>query len=216
MRYFIVILLMFFANSTKADEFVESLKMAIEAYENGDVFEAKEEVDFAAQLLAYDLGTDLAKYLPDATKGWTRDNYNPVEMVDIYGFGVVVYATYYNQDDDYIDIEFSYGEAVLDPMSAAMFKTTFSMALMGPVVRVGDERFVNIEGDLEGVIGNVFVVAYGSASQEEKIAYLESIDFESLKEFQVFGNVCAKEGRLTIAASHSASFGWDARQFLLS
>ena len=56
-----------------ADEISDTLQSALDAYSKGDAAYALEELDYARQLLL-ELKTEaLARFLPEAPEGWTRE-----------------------------------------------------------------------------------------------------------------------------------------------
>ena len=58
--------------AAQADEIEDSLQMALEAYQAGDINVAKEEIDYAAQLIAQLKAAGLSEFLPGALPDWTR------------------------------------------------------------------------------------------------------------------------------------------------
>ena len=56
----------------QADDFTDSVAAALEAYEKGDIKAAKEEIDFAAQILAQMKAEGLKAFLPAPMEGWER------------------------------------------------------------------------------------------------------------------------------------------------
>ena len=61
------------AGTAKADEFTDTIEAAMEAYQAGDIKTAKEEIDFAAQLLGQLKAEGLTGFLPPALDGWERE-----------------------------------------------------------------------------------------------------------------------------------------------
>lgn len=172
-----------FSTPVLADDFTETIDLALEAYADGDIDTAKEELDFAAQLLQEMQGENFKTFLPEPMDGWTRedgDNDDAAAMA-MFGGGVMANAQYSN-GDDYIEIQLMSGNAMVSSF-AGMFGNTATMAMMGNLVRVNREKFVDQDGDIQGMVGNVLVSASGSASEEDKIAYLEMIDFEALEDY---------------------------------
>ena len=55
------------AQPAQADELEDALQMALEAYQAGDINTAKEEIDYAAQLIAQMKAVGLSEFLPEAT-----------------------------------------------------------------------------------------------------------------------------------------------------
>ena len=56
-----------------ADEFTDTLASALKAYNDGDVTGAREDLDYAGKLLTAMKAEALAKFLPAAPAGWTKE-----------------------------------------------------------------------------------------------------------------------------------------------
>ena len=56
-----------------ADEFTDTLESALEAYRDGDIAGARADLDYAGKLLTAMKSEALAKFLPAAQPGWTRE-----------------------------------------------------------------------------------------------------------------------------------------------
>ena len=62
-----------FTHPALADEVTDTLNSAMQAYQNGDIRYAVEELDYAKQLLQAMKADELSGYLPEAPDGWTRE-----------------------------------------------------------------------------------------------------------------------------------------------
>lgn len=86
----------------QSDDIEDSLRMALEAYQAGDVKGAKEEAGFAAQLLAQMQAAGLSEFLPDPLPDWTRaDVENQAQAAAIVGVAIQLMA------DNHIFIQIS-------------------------------------------------------------------------------------------------------------
>jgi len=167
-----------------ADEIENSLTMALEAYQSGDVKGAKEETDFAAQLLAQMQASGLTEFLPAALDGWTReDNESQAQAATMFGGGVSASASY-TRGDDRIEIQLMADNQMVTSM-AAMFSNTAMMGAMGQVMRIGRQKVVVTQnGDLQAMIDNrIFVQVSGGAPVEDKEAYFAALDIGGLEDF---------------------------------
>ena len=61
------------ANPSLADEVTQTLSSALQAYEDGDIEYAIEELEYARQLLKEMSSKELTAYLPEPPAGWTRE-----------------------------------------------------------------------------------------------------------------------------------------------
>lgn len=165
-----------------ADEFTETLDLAMEAYEDGDIAGAKDELDYAALLLQEMQGADFTRLLPKALDGWTMEvAEDDSAAMAMFGGGVMATAEYSNGDVS-IEIQLMADNPLASSM-VTMLGNTATMGMMGKVIRVKREKFLNQDDDIQGVIGKVFIQITGSASVDEKIEFLEAVDFELLEDY---------------------------------
>ncbi len=166
-----------------ADEFTDTLALVLEAYEAGDINDAKDELAYATQLLQEMQGADFMQFLPEPLDGWTRelgDGSDNAAMV-MFGGGVMAMATYSNGSDSF-EISIIADNSLVASMGM-MLGNAATMAMMGKIVRVGREKFVSSDGEIQGLIGGVLLQASGSASEDDIIAHLEKIDFDALEDY---------------------------------
>ena len=85
----------------QADDFTDSVAAALEAYEKGDIKGAKEEIDFAAQILAQMKAEGLKAFLPAPMEGWERkdDDGNSGAMA-AFGGGQMASAAYWKDSEN--------------------------------------------------------------------------------------------------------------------
>jgi len=164
----------------KADEISDTLKSALEAYETGDTVYALEELDYARQLMLA-LKTDaLARFLPAAPEGWTRQvNSEMGAGLAMMGGGTGAEAEY-SGDGPSVNITLMAD----NPMVAAMAGMIANAAMYGAKVeRVGREKFMVQDGEATGLVGNRILVKGSGSDMQAVLALLETIDFKALKTF---------------------------------
>ena len=167
-----------------ADEVEDALKMALEAYQAGDIATAKEEIDFATQLITQMKADGLSGFLPDALEGWEReDDEDAGSAMTGFGGGMMAGARYTRDGDD-VNIEMMAENQMVTAM-ATMFSNPALMGSIGRVKRIGRQKVVvNNEGEIQALIdGRIFVQVTGSAPIEDKEAYFAAVDVEGLKDF---------------------------------
>ena len=167
-----------------ADDVETSIEAALEAYRAGDVKTAKEELDFASQLLAQQKAEGLRGFLPAPLEGWQReDAETDVQAMAAFGGGQMASASYTMGEQD-LEIELMADNQMVAAM-AGMFSNPAIMGSIGKVERIGGEKAIlTPEGDLQAMIdGRIMVQITGSAVEAAKKAYFEAIDLQDLKEF---------------------------------
>ncbi len=172
------------ATPAAADEIEDALKLALEAYQAGDINGAKEEVEFASALLSQLKAEGLSAYLPPALPGWTRqDGGDQSAGMAAFGGGMAVSATY-TRDQDRIEVQLMAGGQMVTSM-AAMFGNAAMMSSMGTVKRINREKVViSQSGDVQALIDNrIFVQISGRAPEADKEAYFAALDTRALEDF---------------------------------
>lgn len=168
----------------RADDVEDSIAAALDAYHAGDIKKAKEEVDFASQLLGQMKAEGLSEFLPEALDGWERqDAETDSQAMTAFGGGQMAEATY-TSGDQRVDVQIMADNQMVTAM-AAMFSNPMMMGAMGKVERIGGEKVViTEEGDIQALIGGrILVQIGGSADTAAKEQYFEAIDVEGLKKF---------------------------------
>lgn len=173
------------AGPAAADEVTDTIESALEAYRDGNVTAAREDIDYAAKLLAAMRAESLAKLLPPALPGWTRADADDEEsggMMAMLGGGTAAAATYAKDDGTEIEINLM----ASSPMVSGIAAMVRSMGAMGgsKPMRIQRTEFIESDGDLQGVVdGKVMISVAGDATTDEKKAYLETMDFDALAAF---------------------------------
>lgn len=165
-----------------ADEVSDTIQSALDAYTEGDVAYATEELNFALQLLKEMRAGDLQSFLPEPLDGWTReiDEGAAAGLAMMGGTGAA--ATYISGSDNFT-ISVLMDSPMVTGMAAMFSNPALAASGGGKMVRVGREKFVSMDGDLNGLIGNrVFVQADGD-NTDAIVAHLETMDFRALAQF---------------------------------
>ena len=166
-----------------ADEIETTLEAALEAYRTGDIALAKEEIDYAATLMAQRKAESLSGFLPEPMAGWERSDPEGNQGVATFSGGMMASAVY-SRDGDRIEIQLMAENQMVASM-AMMLSNPAMMGTMGTVRRVGRQKLVvTSDDDVQALVGNaVFVQVSGPGSVEDKLAYFEAIDLRALERF---------------------------------
>jgi hypothetical protein len=172
------------ASAASADEVEDALQFALEAYQAGDIKTAREEVDFAIQLLQQMKTAALADFLPAAMDGWKQQVSND-PSAGAFG-GSAALATYHlegNQSHQ-VSIQIMAGGQMVTTM-ATMFGNAAMLGTMGTVKRIARQKaVVTSDGDIQALIDNrIMVQIGGTAPVEDKEAYFSLINFRDLEDF---------------------------------
>jgi hypothetical protein len=170
--------------AAQADEIEDSLQMALEAYQAGDINVAKEEIDYAAQLIAQLKAAGLSDFLPEALPDWTRaEAEQGGQAIMAFGGGMSASATY-TRDNDMIEIQIMADNQMVTSM-AMMFANPAMMSSLGKIKRIKRQKVViTQQGELQAMIDKrILIQITGRAPAEDKEAYFSAIDLRGLKDF---------------------------------
>lgn len=198
----VVILALALVVSACADEVLEEIDYAREAYEEGSYSEAIEGFDFViAQIRSLQVG-ELRKALPEPLSGWTMEEQESDAMG--YGFfglgsGVGVTRRYYEEDSG-ANIEISIGTQSMMLQQITMFLKNPALAAAQPNTKLEKKRIKGIAGrttimeefsseDESGKLSLIpddktFATIQGWDISDKEILYeyLDGIDFDLMVE----------------------------------
>ena len=167
-----------------ADEFTDTLASALKAYNEGDVTGAREDLDYAGKLLTAMKADALAKFLPEAPAGWTKEAADADEgagFMGMLGGGTTAAATYRKGAEDFT-IALVADSSVVNGLGAMI--TGMAGLAGGKPLRIQRVEFTQNDEGLQGVINKrVMISVTGSAPLEAKTAALETMDFKALGDF---------------------------------
>ena len=166
----------------QADDITDALTAAITAYEAGEIGDALDELAYAEQLLQGLQAQGLMEFLPTALPGWTREvDPDAASAVAIFGGGAIAEASYTGPGTSFTVTLMADNPMVMQ--MGAMLGNRAMMAMMGTIVRVNGENFVNQHGEILGLIDGRILVQASGGSVDDMIAHLEEIDFDTLQDF---------------------------------
>lgn len=167
--------------SIAADEVEDGIQAALDAYRAGDVALAKEELEFAVQLLTQAKAQDLAGFLPPAMEGWSQEIEDSQAMTGLFGRGILASARYAKPDGTALTVRLMADNPMFASM-AAMFGNAQAMGAMGKMIRVGRQKAVlTCDGRIHALVdGRMMVIVEGDAPDDDKIAYFSAMDFTAL------------------------------------
>lgn len=162
-----------------ADEVEDSLNAALDAYRDGDVTFALEELDFARARLLAAKADALGAFLPAAPDGWSQDLDEDISAgMAMMGGGSGAAATYYPEGG---------GAGVTitlmadSPMVSGMAVMVTNAAAMGATIeRVGRQTFAMQDDQMIALVANRVLVQAEGGDKDAKLALLEQIDFRAL------------------------------------
>ncbi len=169
--------------AAQADEIEDSLQMALEAYQAGDINAAKEEIDYVGQLLTQLKAAALGAFLPEALPDWIKGEGEAGATTMGFGGGLAASASY-TRGRDVIEIQIMAENAMVNTM-AVMFANPAVMGSMGTLKRIKRQKVViTQQGELQALLDKrILIQITGPSPAEDKEAYFAAMDIRGLKDF---------------------------------
>lgn len=163
-----------------ADDVTDTLNSALEAYEEGDIDYAIEELDYAKGLLQAMKTQALEQFLPEAPDGWSLEVDSDMGAgMAMLGGGLGTKGTYTKDGE-----RFTITILVNNPMVTAFGGMLANATMLGmKVERVGREKFLNDDGELTGLVDDRILVKAEGGDTETMLEVIKSMDFKALGDF---------------------------------
>ena len=166
----------------QADPVTDALESALENYEKGDLGMTAARLTEAQKAVVALQGGKLTRFLPEAPDGWSREiDEDANEGMSMVGMGgASAAADYISPEGDHVTLTLDADNPIVTSM-ASMLGNPQMMAMMGELLEFGDQRMVNQDGEISGLVANrVLVQATGTASEEQMSEILSMMDFDGL------------------------------------
>lgn len=174
----------FIALPAHADDVSDALQAAVDAYASGDLGKTAASQTMATQALGTRQSALLAALLPEAPDGWTRTaSEDYTQGFGMMGGGSGAEARYANADGSQA---FTLSFIADNPMvvsMGAMLGNAQMMAMMGKVVKVGDQAFLDAEGSLSTLVGARVLFQAQGATSAVMLPVVQLIDFAKVGVF---------------------------------
>ena len=177
-----------------ADEILDSINEAIEAYKEKEYAEAAESLDYAKQLIQQMRSENIMKFLPEALPGWESKTAETQSMGMLGGMSGVQKEYFKpgtgNQDRKRITINIMAESPMLQGMMV-MFNPAYAGAQGGKLQKIKrNKAIVKYDPDSRSGEANVLVkksyivsIKGNSVDQKDLLDYAEAVDYKGLKDF---------------------------------
>ncbi len=166
-----------------ADPFIDALETAIEAYEDGDLQYAEDELVAAQRILGEMKAAGLAAFLPEPPEGWTRViDSEAGQMMGFLGGGSIASARYTGPEQRF-ELSLMADNPMVAQLGMMLGSATMIAQMGGEVERINRVRFLREDQSLKAIVGNRVLVQAEGADAEVMIPVLEQIDFRAMENF---------------------------------
>ncbi len=184
-RLLIGALIASFSILAQADDFTDTIENAKQAYADGDIAGAKEELAYASQLLGQMRAKQLESLLPEALDGWTRkeDKSSANAGAAMFGGGTTANVEY-RRGNDRVKISIITDSPMLASMSM-LFSNPALAGTQGTMKRINRQKvLVKKDGAISAMVDKrIMVEVSGRAPAEAFEAYFKAIDMKGLQAY---------------------------------
>jgi hypothetical protein len=177
-------LVMGLAGAVQADAVSDALQGALDAYKANDLGKTSEQMTLATQALGAQQSGLLAALLPAAPTGWTRaDTADFSKSFGIMGGGAGAEATYTSADGGGT---FKMSLIADNPMVSSMgvmLGNAQMMAMMGKVVKVGDQTLLSEDGSISTLINTRVLFQAEGGTEQQMLPLIQTMDFAKIGVF---------------------------------
>lgn len=182
-----IALILCFSN-TYGDEITDSIKEALKAYEEGQISEAVESLNYASQLIQQQKGEKLQAVLPDPLNGWiAKDSESQSAGAAMFGGGISAKRTYRNGDQA-VTIEILGESPMVQGMMMMLSNPMVAASSGGKLERIGRQKIIikynqgTRSGEITSVVNNrhLITIKGRKTSLEDIKAYAKAIPFKRI------------------------------------
>jgi hypothetical protein len=165
-----------------ADDILDAIDAARKAYQAGDMPDAKQSLELAAQLIGQKNAEAFAAMLPAPLPGWKAEKAQANAIgTSILGGVSSASRSYTNDKGDTVEVSITGDSAMLMQFGPLLNNPALAGA-MGKLVKVGSLRAIQTnDGDVIMMAANKFMIhVQGSADAASKLAYANAVDVAKL------------------------------------
>jgi hypothetical protein len=189
--FFLVTAVFTDTGAAENDEIVESIKEALEYYQEGDLAEAVSGLDYAAQLMRQKRAEVLVTFLPEPLSGWNAKDIESKAVGQAMLGGMVSAKREYQKGPGSITVELTADSPGLQGMLMLFNNPAYATADGGKLKKIKRQKAIvkyrpaNQQGEISMVVDNRYLVVVKGRkiTEEDLTAYASAIDFKGLKKF---------------------------------
>ena len=176
-----------------ADEILDSINEAIEAYKEKEYAEAAESLDYAKQLIQQMRSENIMKFLPEALPGWESKTAETQSMGMLGGMSGVQKEYWKAAEGDQrrkrITINIMADSPIMQGMMA-MFNPAYAGAQGGKLQKIKRNKAIvkydpdSRSGEANVLVNKSYIVSIKGNSVDKKdlMDYAEAVDYKGLKD----------------------------------
>jgi len=184
----ITFLLIVFSTLVYADDVKDSIKEALEYYDEGDYSGAVESLNYATQLIQQKKSENLTSFLPEPLDGWAAEKSTSQAVgAAMFGGGVTAERRY-TKDDRKITVQIVTDSPMLQSMMMMFSNPMFASSDGGKMERIKRQKALvkydpsTEQGEIQIVVAKRFLVTINgnNVNKDDLKAYAKGINYKKL------------------------------------
>lgn len=184
----ITFILIAFSPLSYADDVKDSIKEALEYYDEGDYSGAVENLNYATQLIQQKKSENLTAFLPQPLDGWTAQEPTSQSVgAAMFGGGVTAERRY-TKDDSNITVQIVTDSPMLQSMMMMFSNPMFASSDGGKMEKIKRQKAIvkydpsTEQGEIQIIVAKRFLVTINgdNISKDDLKAYAKGIDYKKL------------------------------------
>jgi len=184
----ITFILFAFSVPVYADDVKDSIKEALEYYDEGDYSGAVESLNYATQLIQQKKSENLTSFLPKPLDGWTAEKTTSQAVgAAMFGGGVTAERRY-TKDDSNITVQIVTDSPMLQTMMMMFSNPMFASSDGGKMERIKRQKAIvkydppNQQGEIQIIVAKRLLVTINgnNVSKDDLKAYAKGINYKKL------------------------------------
>lgn len=180
---------LFWSSQVRADDVIDSINEALHYYNENNLVEAANSLDYAAQLIRQKQSTNLQTYLPKALPGWTEEDVSSQAMAPAMFGGMISAEKRYVKDSSTITIELITESPIIQGLMMMFRNPMLAASDGGKLKKIEGQKAIikyrpaGHQGEINILVDNrILVTIEGSeVSEKDLTEYAAAIDYGKLK-----------------------------------
>jgi len=183
------LILMAFSAAGYADDIEDSIKEALQYYENGEYKDAVESLNYASQLIQQKKATGLESFLPEPLSGWTaQKTSSQAAGASMFGGGITAERKY-SKGSSSIAVKIITDSPLMQSMMMMFSNPMLATSDGGKLERIGRQKAIvkfnpnSKRGEIKIVVAKQFLVLIEGRgiTKEDLKGYAKAIDYKKLQ-----------------------------------
>lgn len=185
------ILSMCYMGVAVADDVTDTIQEAIDYYNEGDLVEAANTLDYASQLIRQKRSGNLEDFLPEPLTGWSAKDVESQAAGAAYLGGMISAKRSYRKEQSSITIEIITDSPMIQSMVMMLSNPAYATADGGRLAKIERQKAVikykpsNKSGEINIVVAKKYLVNVKglNINEADLVDYASAIDYKKLKMF---------------------------------